>query len=452
MSVAQVAGSAVAAIAAAVLASKLGVYGTIIGAGVVSVVATTGGTVFQHLFRRTGEQIREAAVQTKPKARQVPHVRAGDGSEVPGTFLAEPCTDRAEPYADGAEPYADHGAGNLPYAGKDGVPGPAGPPASAPPRHDATTVLPRARQGTGPDAGRSDIGRGGAGRDGVGRDGAGVDIQKTQMISALDGTRPLGAASVPVAGEDDRTRALRIPNPGSGAAGGGPGAEDDGATRLIPVTGQDIPGDQETPLLRGPVDGARAAASTRRLGRATDGPSEEFGASVTHGTRKRRRRGPLITAAIVFALSMAGITGYEVLSGHSLSGGDGSTIGRITHGNSGGSHQDQEPTTDPSGAPSDTNSPSDGATSPQDGGSGSPSGSPSPGQDESGSDSGSGSGQQKDDDTDPGSGTGTSEGKTPTPTPTPSDTGTSNDQGDDGQGSDGDQGEVQKQEVTPPST
>ncbi|MFD5102580.1 hypothetical protein, partial [Streptomyces albidochromogenes] len=72
LSVAQVAGSAVAAVVAAVLASRLGVYGTIIGAGVVSVVATSGGTVFQHLFRRTGEQIREVTVHAKPKARQVP--------------------------------------------------------------------------------------------------------------------------------------------------------------------------------------------------------------------------------------------------------------------------------------------------------------------------------------------------------------------------------------------
>lgn len=71
LSVPQVAGSALAAIAAAVFASKLGVYGTIIGAGVVSVVATCGGTVFQHLFRRTGDQIREVSVQVKPRARQV---------------------------------------------------------------------------------------------------------------------------------------------------------------------------------------------------------------------------------------------------------------------------------------------------------------------------------------------------------------------------------------------
>ncbi|MEV0779561.1 hypothetical protein [Streptomyces sp. NPDC050428] len=71
LSVPQVAGSALAAIAAAVFASKLGVYGTIIGAGVVSVIATCGGTVFQHLFRRTGDQIREVSVQVKPRTRQV---------------------------------------------------------------------------------------------------------------------------------------------------------------------------------------------------------------------------------------------------------------------------------------------------------------------------------------------------------------------------------------------
>ncbi|MFI9201750.1 hypothetical protein [Streptomyces sp. NPDC053048] len=78
LSVAQVAGSALAAVVAALLAGKLGVYGTVIGAGVVSVVATTGGTVFQHVFKRTGEQIREAAtVQPEPRLRRVPVDRAG---------------------------------------------------------------------------------------------------------------------------------------------------------------------------------------------------------------------------------------------------------------------------------------------------------------------------------------------------------------------------------------
>ncbi|MGW2602244.1 hypothetical protein [Streptomyces klenkii] len=78
LSLAQVAGSALAAVIAALLAGKLGVYGTVIGAGVVSVVATSGGTIFQHLFKRTGEQLREATAQSaKPTMRQVPVQDAG---------------------------------------------------------------------------------------------------------------------------------------------------------------------------------------------------------------------------------------------------------------------------------------------------------------------------------------------------------------------------------------
>ncbi|MFE1174461.1 hypothetical protein [Streptomyces sp. NPDC058773] len=70
LSVAQVAGSALAAAVAAYLAGRLGVYGTIIGAGLVSVVATTGGSIFHYLFRRTGEQIKEATVSTRPRPRR----------------------------------------------------------------------------------------------------------------------------------------------------------------------------------------------------------------------------------------------------------------------------------------------------------------------------------------------------------------------------------------------
>ncbi|MFF4747402.1 hypothetical protein [Streptomyces sp. NPDC001268] len=86
LSVPQVAGSALAAVAAAVLASQLGVYGTILGAGVVSVVATCGGTVFQHLFRRTGEQIRDVAQQSRPKG---PRPAAGSPEPEPAA-LGEP--------------------------------------------------------------------------------------------------------------------------------------------------------------------------------------------------------------------------------------------------------------------------------------------------------------------------------------------------------------------------
>ncbi|MFG2868806.1 hypothetical protein [Streptomyces sp. NPDC048338] len=76
LSVAQVSASAVAAVVAAKLASSLGVYGTILGAGLISVIATCGGSFLQHLFRRTGEQIREVAVHGEP-------VRAARAVEVP---------------------------------------------------------------------------------------------------------------------------------------------------------------------------------------------------------------------------------------------------------------------------------------------------------------------------------------------------------------------------------
>ncbi|MFD9355417.1 hypothetical protein [Streptomyces sp. NPDC060031] len=69
LSVAQIAGSSLATVAAALLASQMGVYGTILGAGVVSVVATAGGPVIQHFFKRTGDQLRETAC---PRARQLP--------------------------------------------------------------------------------------------------------------------------------------------------------------------------------------------------------------------------------------------------------------------------------------------------------------------------------------------------------------------------------------------
>ncbi|MFI5579589.1 hypothetical protein ACIA8N_16625 [Streptomyces sp. NPDC051822] len=77
---AQVSGSALAAVIAAKLASTLGVYGTIVGAGVISVIATCGGPLFQHLFRRTGEQVRDATSAARPKTRQVP-VAAGSGDD-----------------------------------------------------------------------------------------------------------------------------------------------------------------------------------------------------------------------------------------------------------------------------------------------------------------------------------------------------------------------------------
>ncbi|GGM09367.1 hypothetical protein GCM10010129_61650 [Streptomyces fumigatiscleroticus] len=91
LSVPQVAGSALAAVVAAKLASYFGVYGTILGAGVVSAVATCGGTLFQHFFKRTGEQIRDVTVAARPKAQAAKEAerRSGQPEPVaPGEYTA----------------------------------------------------------------------------------------------------------------------------------------------------------------------------------------------------------------------------------------------------------------------------------------------------------------------------------------------------------------------------
>ncbi|RPK57194.1 hypothetical protein EES43_22635 [Streptomyces sp. ADI96-02] len=165
LSLPQVAGSAVAAVAAAVLASQLGVYGTIAGAGVMSVVATCGGSVFQHFFRRTGEQIREVTVQvTHPEGRQVtvrtretrpardpeePRPPADDATTVLRTVGPGADPDRTRPIAPG--PDADRTQSldlNDARTRMLRVP-PGGPTAGA----DRTQLLPQAGRGAGPGAG-----------------------------------------------------------------------------------------------------------------------------------------------------------------------------------------------------------------------------------------------------------------------------------------------------------
>ncbi|QGV82524.1 hypothetical protein EIZ62_07320 [Streptomyces ficellus] len=49
----------------------MGVYGTVLGAGVISVIATCGGSVLQQLLRSTGERVRDVTTPgTRPRARR----------------------------------------------------------------------------------------------------------------------------------------------------------------------------------------------------------------------------------------------------------------------------------------------------------------------------------------------------------------------------------------------
>ncbi|MER5962823.1 hypothetical protein [Streptomyces sp. NPDC002057] len=198
LSVAQVSGSALAAVIAAKLASTLGVYGTIVGAGVISVIATCGGPLFQHLFRRTGEQVRDATAAAKPKARRTP-LQGG-------------------------------------------------------PRDDRTLMLGTVR------------------------------------------------ATLPHAGEAD----------------------------------------------------------------------EEFGAATTHGTRVRGWKRPAIAAALVFGVTMGGITTYELVSGQDFSGKQGTTtFGSVVRGGASEGQEkpagNEDPTPTPSGSTDGTGRPGDGAGTPSQG-------------------------------------------------------------------------------------
>ncbi|MFD5715579.1 hypothetical protein ACFWHW_35285 [Streptomyces pharetrae] len=85
LSVPQVAGSAVAAVLAAELASSFGVYGTIAGAGVVSVIATCGGSLFQHFFKRTGEQLRTGRTPVRVAVGAAPQAPPAAGEFSEGT-------------------------------------------------------------------------------------------------------------------------------------------------------------------------------------------------------------------------------------------------------------------------------------------------------------------------------------------------------------------------------
>lgn len=261
LSLPQVAGSAVAAVAAAVLASQLGVYGTIAGAGVMSVVATCGGSVFQHFFRRTGEQIREVTVQvTHPEGRRV----------TVHTKETTPAGHRAAARRPGPEP-----------------------------PDDATRVLATADPGTVPEV----IPDEGSTRPST------PDADRTQLLD-------LG---------DARTRMLRVPR------ADGHGADADRTRPLSPA------GDRTSALRQGD-DRTRPLP---RVGAGTAAADGAFGDGVTHGTRLRGWKRPALAAAAVFAVSMAGITAFEMVSGNDLSGGRGTTLSSVVRG--GGDDRDSGP-------------------------------------------------------------------------------------------------------------
>src|SRR5689334_14446601 len=104
LSPAQVAGSALAAVSGALLASFAGTTGTIIGTAIGSVVATVGAALYTWSLRRTSAAVRRTAAQVRQTALTtgalprpvVPHLRRTPGQ---GAMTGTP-EDAAEPESD----------------------------------------------------------------------------------------------------------------------------------------------------------------------------------------------------------------------------------------------------------------------------------------------------------------------------------------------------------------
>ncbi|WP_030618619.1 hypothetical protein [Streptomyces sclerotialus] len=361
LSVPQVAGSALAAAVAAYLAGRLGVYGTVIGAGVVSVVATTGGSIFQHLFRRTGEQVKEATVSTRPRPRR--RQELGRSTTRSGT------------------PTGTRSASGTP----------PGSPA------DATMVLPT-----------------------FGRDGAEDEI--TSVAAAMDRAAERGPATSAdgASGAGDATRALPVLS--------------EVATRALCPTAPEGAEDETRPVPRHDARTVALRTAEPPAGASVAETSAEEAGRTLYGTRWRGRRRTWLVGLAVFLLAMAGVTAFELATGHDAAGGNGTSVSHLFRSGGGGGSAPTTPTPSPSTSTGDT----------EQGGGASESPTPQP----DATDGGTGSPSGSDTDQDTGTGSG-SDGASTTPSPSPSDgddssvepTPTPTDGADDGAGGDQDAGE-----------
>ena len=126
--VVQLAGGALAALSAAVAASTLGVEGTILGAALGSVVASTGGAWYSWSLERTQERLRTSAQTIVATARS----KTRSGRSVAAETAAAESAVAADGH-DSADGDAESGGNTQPAVGYDEVPDKAGEPGRRPP-------------------------------------------------------------------------------------------------------------------------------------------------------------------------------------------------------------------------------------------------------------------------------------------------------------------------------
>lgn len=94
---AQVAAAALASLTAAFLGSTLGVYGTVIGAGLVSVFTTIGGEFYLRSFRRSAEAAKRAREAALSRAHRAPARPSAWGSAAETVPFGVPVRSQAMP-------------------------------------------------------------------------------------------------------------------------------------------------------------------------------------------------------------------------------------------------------------------------------------------------------------------------------------------------------------------
>ncbi|MBO2459431.1 hypothetical protein [Actinomadura violacea] len=158
VSTTQLIASGVATLVAAVGASYLGVYGTIIGAGLMSVMSTAGSAVVKHYLDQGRSQIKDLThLQAAVNRRDtVEHAAAEAKSADPTRTVVWPPDD---PNATNLDPNATRLDLNLPGGVSGNVPGGGDPNATRLDRTPAETVADALATAAGPDAVREVVRR-----------------------------------------------------------------------------------------------------------------------------------------------------------------------------------------------------------------------------------------------------------------------------------------------------
>jgi hypothetical protein len=333
----QVAASALAACCASIVASYLGVAGTVIGAAVGSVVATTGAAVYGHLFRRGSARLR-ATLQVNGRTAE-----GADGADGVGAPLGA------------AIPEGAAGA-----AGREARPGSRAVPAARGRFYGASQT--EARTGAGAKAGQDET-----------RAKLWLPASSTAQMPAARQTARVSAepaawapgtarktTTAPSAANPPTAPTARMPQ--TPATGGEPAVLAGGRGGHGRYDGPTRNGDGRSAAYRAP--GAPGAALEAAGNDAAPGGGR---AGAVTGIRRYGR--PIGVAAAIVAVFCVAITVGFLLGGPVRSAGasSGPPASTAPHSQDTGSGQDgggQTQTTDPSASPSATPSGSASSTGP----------------------------------------------------------------------------------------